>query len=169
VQDAITAAGMVWHGMEIFPASTRPNVEECLRYAKEADILVGIIAWRYGRQPDGGEKSIAEMEYDAAGERLMFLLDRDLPLNPDKDFDPGPDRWKKQKKLAAFIDLIKIYMTSIIQLQRSRDLHPRFGIEISKTNELKMRSEVTSLTLFFALCLLCTAEQAKKGLQPSVF
>ena len=89
--------------MEIFPASTRPTVEECLRFAKEADILVGIIAWRYGWQPDGEEKSITEMEYDAAGERLMFLLDRQLPLNPEKDFDPGADRWKKQEKLAAFI------------------------------------------------------------------
>jgi hypothetical protein len=66
--------------MEIFPASTRPTVEECLRFAKEADILVGIIAWRYGWQPDGEEKSITEMEYDAAGERLMFLLDRDAVL-----------------------------------------------------------------------------------------
>ena len=37
VADAITAAGMVWHGMEIFPASTRPTVEECLRFAKEAE------------------------------------------------------------------------------------------------------------------------------------
>ena len=37
VQGAITAAGMVWHGMEIFPASTRPTVEECLRFAKEAE------------------------------------------------------------------------------------------------------------------------------------
>lgn len=46
VQDAITMAGMVWHGMEIFTASTRPTVEECLRYVKEADLLVGIIAWR---------------------------------------------------------------------------------------------------------------------------
>ena len=76
--------------------------------------LLEVIAWRYGWQPDGEEKLITEVEYDAAGERLMFLLDRDLPLNPDKDFDPGPDRWEKQKKLAAFIDLIKIYMTSII-------------------------------------------------------
>ena len=65
---------------------------------------MGIIAWRYGWEPDGEEKSITEMEYDAAGERLMFLLDRDLPLNPEKDFDPGPDRWKKQEKLAAFIN-----------------------------------------------------------------
>ena len=64
----------------------------------------GIIAWRYGWQPDGKEKSITEMEYDAAGERLMFLFDRDLQLNPEKDFDPGPDRWKKQEKLAAFIN-----------------------------------------------------------------
>jgi hypothetical protein len=37
VQDAITMAGMVWHGMEIFTASTRPMAEECLRYAGEAD------------------------------------------------------------------------------------------------------------------------------------
>ena len=103
MQDAITSAGIVWHGMEIFPASTRPTVEECLRFAKEADILVGIIAWRYGWQPNGEEKSSTEMEYDAARERLMFLLNRELPLNPEKDFDPGPDRWKKQENLAAFI------------------------------------------------------------------
>ena len=74
VQDAITMARMVWHGMEIFTASTQPTVEECLRYAREADLLVGIIAWRYGWEPDG-QKSITEMEYDAARERLMFLID----------------------------------------------------------------------------------------------
>jgi hypothetical protein len=88
VQDAITTAGMVWHGMEIFAASTRPTGEECLRLAKEADVLVGIIAWRYGWEPND-RKSITEMEYDAAKERLMFLLDRDLPVNPEKDFDSG--------------------------------------------------------------------------------
>jgi hypothetical protein len=37
VQDAITMAGMVWHGMEIFTASTRPTVEECLRYVRDAE------------------------------------------------------------------------------------------------------------------------------------
>ena len=102
VQEAITMAGMIWHGMEIFTASTRPTVEECLRYVREADLLVGIIAWRYGWEPEGYEKSITEMEYDAAAERLMFQLDPLLPVNPEKDFDPGPDRWKKQKKLEAF-------------------------------------------------------------------
>ena len=49
VRDAITMAGMVWHGMEIFTAGTRPTVEECRRLAGEADVLVGIVAWRWGR------------------------------------------------------------------------------------------------------------------------
>lgn len=33
VQEAVTMAGMVWHGMEIFTAGTRPTVEEYLRHA----------------------------------------------------------------------------------------------------------------------------------------
>jgi len=101
VKDAITMAGMVWHGMEIFTGSTRPTKEECLRFVKEADLLVGIIAWRYGWEPDG-KKSITEMEYDAAKERLMFQLDPSLPINPQEAYDPGPDKWEKQKKLDAF-------------------------------------------------------------------
>ncbi|MHC1743069.1 MAG: SUMF1/EgtB/PvdO family nonheme iron enzyme [Syntrophobacteraceae bacterium] len=106
VRDAITMAGMVWHGMEIFTASTEPTVDECLRHAAEADLLVGIIAHRYGWIPKGKKKSITEMEYDAARDagidRLMFMLDPNLPVNPEEDFDPGPKRWKMQEKLAAF-------------------------------------------------------------------
>ncbi|MCP4686558.1 MAG: DUF4062 domain-containing protein, partial [Desulfobacterales bacterium] len=102
VRDAISMAGMVWHGMEIFTASTRPTVEECVRLAGEADVLVGIVSWRYGWEPEGEVKSITELEYDAAGERLMFQIDPSLPMIPEKDFDPAPDTWKKQEKLAAF-------------------------------------------------------------------
>ncbi len=100
VEDAITMAGMLWHGMELFTASKNPTVEECLRHVQEADLLVGIIARRYGWEPDGVQ-SITEMEYDAAKERLMFLLDPELPT-VDQDFDTGPERWDKQKKLDAF-------------------------------------------------------------------
>ncbi len=104
VQDAITTADMVWHGMEIFTASAQTSVEECKRFAGEADLLVGIIAHRYGWEPDG-EKSITEMEYDVAKEAgvdcLMFQLDNSN-VDIKKDFDPGPERWDKQKKLEAF-------------------------------------------------------------------
>ncbi len=79
VEKAITKAEMVWLGMEIFPASGAHAVEECLRYVREADVLVGIIAHRYGFIPEGSDISITEMEYDAARERLMFLIDPSLP------------------------------------------------------------------------------------------
>jgi hypothetical protein len=61
---------------------------------------VGIIAGRYGWIPQGRSVSITEIEYDAARERLMFLIDEDkLTL---KDMDEEVDRWDKQKQLDAF-------------------------------------------------------------------
>ncbi len=53
-------------------------------------------------EPEGAEKSITEVEYDAAKERLMFLINPELPVNPVKDFDPGPGRGIKLDKLEAF-------------------------------------------------------------------
>ncbi len=101
VEEAITMADMVWHGMEIFTATTRPTVDECLRYAREADVLVGIIAWCYGWIPEDSDTSITEMEYDAARERLMFVPQSTV-FDSEKDCDPGPEKWIKQDKLAAF-------------------------------------------------------------------
>jgi hypothetical protein len=46
------------------------------------------------------------MEYDAAKKagqpRLMFEIDEPLPIDKQKDFDPGPERWSKQDKLEKF-------------------------------------------------------------------
>ncbi len=50
VQDAVKTAGMVWYGMEILPASTRTTIDECLRFAKEADILVEMV-WMMRLKP----------------------------------------------------------------------------------------------------------------------
>ena len=80
-------------------------MDACLKGVHEADLFVGIIAHRYGWEPDG-KKSITEMEYDEAKNNdigcLMFQIDSALPIHQDRDYDPGPDRWKKQEKLAAF-------------------------------------------------------------------
>ncbi|MCP4238260.1 MAG: NACHT domain-containing protein, partial [Aestuariibacter sp.] len=77
----------------------------CLKYVAEADLFVGIIARCYGWEPDG-DKSITEMEYDAAKaagkDCLMFVLDPEIPVNTEKDFDQGVDKWKKQEKLEVF-------------------------------------------------------------------
>ena len=106
VEDAILRAKMLPVGMERFTASAHPVVEECERLARECDVFLGIIAHRYGWIPVGSEISITEREYDAAKAanrpRLMFELAPSVPVFPDKDFDPGPDRWPKQAKLEAF-------------------------------------------------------------------
>ncbi|MCP5007025.1 MAG: SUMF1/EgtB/PvdO family nonheme iron enzyme [Planctomycetes bacterium] len=105
VQNAINRTGMVWVGMEIFTAKTQLAKDVCLKYAAEADLFVDIIAWRYGWQPEG-DKSITELEYDAAKDAgkdcLMFQLDPGVFVNPKKDFDEGGDKWKKQEKLEVF-------------------------------------------------------------------
>ncbi len=101
VQHAISMAGMAWHGMEIFTAETRPTIDACIQYAGEADLLVGVVAWRYGWQPDG-DKSISEMEYDAAKAEgkdcLMFQLDPTIPVDAEKDFDEGGGQVEKTGK-----------------------------------------------------------------------
>ena len=102
VEDAILGAGMLPIGMERFTATTQPTVESCLDLVKQADVLVGIIAWRYGWIPEGREFSITELEYNEAQERLMFLMDPSIAVLPDQDFDEEIDRWEKQQKLQAF-------------------------------------------------------------------
>ena len=67
-------------------------------------IYIGIVAFRYGYIPDGFEKSITHLEYEAAGEskipRLLFLIDDVVPW-PRSKMD------KDSTKIDAFRDLIK--------------------------------------------------------------
>jgi formylglycine-generating enzyme required for sulfatase activity len=106
VEKAVLAANMFPIGMEHFTASAYPTVEECKRKVKEADVFVGIIAYRYGWIPDSSNISITEIEYETAEKAnkpiLMFVLDPNIPVIPDRDFDQDNDKWAKQEKLDAF-------------------------------------------------------------------
>jgi formylglycine-generating enzyme required for sulfatase activity len=108
VLDAVLRAGMTPVGMEWFEASARPTVDECLRKVRECQVFVGILAHRYGWEPDGHDRSITQMEYEAARAaglpRLMFLIDPAVPFT-HADLDPPPSTWDKQKKLAQFKEL----------------------------------------------------------------
>ncbi len=101
VRDAIERAGMLPVGMERFAADTAPSLEVSLRQAKTCDVLVGILAHRYGTIPDGEERSITEQEHDALSECLVFEIDPSQPFTMDA-FDVEGDVWEKQKLLAAF-------------------------------------------------------------------
>ncbi len=91
--------------MERFEASTHTPVEVCLEKLADCELLVGILAWRYGWSPEGSSKSITEIEYDAARERLMFLA-QPTGVRRDEDMDEGHERWSKQARLDAFKERI---------------------------------------------------------------
>jgi hypothetical protein len=66
-------------GMEDYAAADERPVDRCQNDARSADIYIGIVAWRRGFVPTGGDgASITELEYRAAGDankpRLVFLV-----------------------------------------------------------------------------------------------
>ena len=102
VLSAILRAEMTPIGMERFEAGQEPPLEFSLQKVREADLVLVIVAHRYGTIPEGHEKSIVEQEYEAAGERLVFVVSDDVLIDRERDLDPGPDRWLKQQKLDEF-------------------------------------------------------------------
>src|SRR2546430_1490156 len=69
VLDACLRQGMLPIMMEHSPASDADAIGESLRMVDEADIYLGIFAYRYGKVPKGYDISITEMEYNRAVER----------------------------------------------------------------------------------------------------
>ncbi|WIM94536.1 HEAT repeat domain-containing protein [Actinoplanes oblitus] len=61
-------------------------LDRCLADLCSADLYIGVQAWRYGPIPDGQERSVTELEYEAAGEagltRLIFVLDAEAHWAP---------------------------------------------------------------------------------------
>jgi formylglycine-generating enzyme required for sulfatase activity len=106
VEQAVMAAGMLPVGMERFGAKEEPTTTACQTAVRECDLLVGIVAHRYGWIPAGEVHSISELEYAAAHAeglpRLMFEIDPSDPVHIERDLDSGTDRWLRQEKLEAF-------------------------------------------------------------------
>ena len=79
--------------MEYLPASDANAIKASLQMVDEADLYLGVIAFRYGYVPKGHKISITEMEYERAGKRgiprLMFLMDENHPLLAS-DVETGP-------------------------------------------------------------------------------
>ena len=86
VLDACLRQSMFPVMMEQLAAVDADAIEESLRIVNEADIYLGIFAYRYGYIPKGYDISITEMEYKCALERgipcLIFLMDKDHPVKP---------------------------------------------------------------------------------------
>src|SRR5450631_2589558 len=87
--------------MENLTAENRTAVDVSLRMVEEADVYLGVFAYRYGFVPPGSDISITEMEFNRAEElnkpRLVFFIHDDHPVVKD-DIETGP----AAEKLHAF-------------------------------------------------------------------
>ena len=76
-QEAINACwrqGIFPLAMEHLPARDADAIRVSLEMVDEADIYIGIYAWRYGHVPEGHDISITEMEFNRAVERGIPIL-----------------------------------------------------------------------------------------------
>jgi uncharacterized protein HemY len=97
IRDACERAGFEPRMMEKLPALDADAIEASLRLVDEADVYVGIFAYRYGYVPDGHDISITEMEYNRAVKRdmprLIFFIHEDHPvIGRDVETGPGADK-----------------------------------------------------------------------------
>jgi tetratricopeptide (TPR) repeat protein len=107
VVQACLRQGVFPIGMEQLPARDADAVRVSMEMVDQADIYIGIFAWRYGYKPKGHDISITEMEFNRAVERkipiLVFLIHDEHSLTiamveTDKD---------AQRKLAELKDRAK--------------------------------------------------------------
>ena len=84
VMEACVRQSMLPDMMEHLPASDADAIQVSLGMVEEADLYLGVFAWRYGYVPDGQEVSITEMEYNRAVELgkpcLIYLMHEDHPV-----------------------------------------------------------------------------------------
>jgi hypothetical protein len=66
VRQAIHRMSMRYSGMEYFGSYSGAPLERCLEKVRAANVVVLIVADRYGFVPEGAEKSITELEYREA-------------------------------------------------------------------------------------------------------
>jgi len=115
VMDACLAQGMLPKAMEHLPASDADAMKISRQMVDQADIYLGVIAFRYGHVPAGHSNSITEMEYDRAIERgipcLIFFMHEDHPLKA-ADVEKGKgaarlDQFKKRLGKAHVVNFFR--------------------------------------------------------------
>jgi hypothetical protein len=133
VMDACLRVGLMPKMMEHLPPSSDDAIKASLDMVDEADIYLGIFAFRYGYVPDGHEKSITEMEYDRAKERemerLIFLMGDDHAVKPS-DVEKGAggekvdalrDRLQKEQVVGFFDSPENLRTLAVHALAEAKD------------------------------------------------
>jgi tetratricopeptide (TPR) repeat protein len=148
LRDACERAGFEPHMMEKLPALDADAIEASLQMVGEADVYVGVFAYRYGHVPKGHDISITEMEYNRALElekpRLIFFIDETHPIT-GRDVETGPGAIKLQalkdrigqQRVAAFFkspgDLKGDVVAALTTLGKKLDTAAASGDAVAST------------------------------------
>ncbi len=136
VLNACLRQGMFPLTIEYLPVSDKDAVEACLQMVDEADIYLGVFAYRYGYVPLGREISITEMEYNRAVERdipcLIFIMDEGHQIRvADVDVGEGADKLERLKEkvkahhmVATFTSAEDLGAKILYSLSEYRDQYP---------------------------------------------
>jgi formylglycine-generating enzyme required for sulfatase activity len=130
---AARASGFSPRMMEYFPAGgDKPSLEACLEKVAEAEVVVVLVAHRYGWVPDGptnpDDKSVTWLECDHARhvmkkEVLAFLVDTDCdwPVELRESYRLVKDRNKPRPEYLRIVD----------EVQRNEEKLEQFKKELS--------------------------------------
>jgi tetratricopeptide (TPR) repeat protein len=103
VIEACQRVGMFPLGMEHLPADPDDAAKVSVRMVEDAQIYIGIFAYRYGYIPKGSAISVTEMEYEQAVKQgipcLTFFMHDDHPVKGgDVETGPGAEKLRALKE-----------------------------------------------------------------------
>ena len=149
-RDAATAEGFLPTMMEYWRASgKRPPLEACLAKVADADVVVAIVAHRYGWVPDedtDDEKSITWLECEHAAnddgkEILAFLV--------DEKHDDWPKELRESYRASAALEdgtftpeLAQEVQRNVAKLKEFKDWLNGLGVRATFTNPENLRREI---------------------------
>src|SRR5438067_4797723 len=130
--------------MEHLPALNKDAVEASLHMVEQADVYVGILAYRYGTVPTGYDLSITEMEFNHAVEqrkpRLVFFIHKDHPVViEDVETGRGAEKLKALKdrigeqRVAAFFKSPEDLRSHVVEALTAltKELDARAGTDVT--------------------------------------
>jgi predicted transcriptional regulator len=122
---------------EVFDPSALPLegkalLDACLNQVKDASYFVMVIGWRYGYIPQDEERSIVELEFDAAVEaripRFCFVIDDQQPVSP-RHIETGAGA-EKLKRLKAKIESAHL----VLRFSTPEDLAQKVVLSLAALN-----------------------------------
>lgn len=91
---SILTSGNITDDMIFWPAQESPPLDASLREVRSCDLLILLIAHRYGAPPEGRNVSITELEFDEASARGIPIL----AFSVDPTYPGRPTTWKQIRR-----------------------------------------------------------------------